>query len=297
MPANMNKLLAEKEKIIAVIRSSGPSYPGRVARATGLPPLFVSAFLSELVAEKKLKLSNMKVGSSPLYFIGGQEKILENFAEHLNIREREAFTLLKESQILEDEKLSPVIRVALRNIKDFALPIVVKVDGETKLFWKYMLLSQDETKTKIEELILGKQKKKTEKKEKEVKEEKEEKKEIKIPIKKAQKPIRKETVSEFANYIKDYLSSKDIEILETLLENKKEFVSKIRTDEKFGKQEYLLISKDKKKISTNDITIALQKAQSEKMLALLVSPGELDKKAKEYLDLWKNLVKFERVKV
>ena len=139
---DMNKLLAEKEKIIAVIRSSGPSYPGRIARATGLPPLFASAFLSELVAEKKLKLSNMKVGSSPLYFIDGQEKILENFVEYLNNREKEAFKLLKESQILEDEKQEPVIRVALRNIKDFALPITVKVDGETKLFWKYFSLSQ-----------------------------------------------------------------------------------------------------------------------------------------------------------
>ena len=75
----MQKLQEKKEKIILVINSIGPSYPSRIARETGIDPLFVSAFLAELVSDKKLKVSNMKVGSSPLYLIPGQEPLLENF--------------------------------------------------------------------------------------------------------------------------------------------------------------------------------------------------------------------------
>ena len=64
----------------------------------------------------------------------------------------------------------------------------------------------------------------------------------------------------------------------------------------FGKQEMLLIARDKKSISDNDLTLALQKAQVLKMPAFVISPGELSKKAKEYLVDWGNLVKWEKVK-
>ena len=70
-----------KEKIIFVFKKRGPSLPVHVAQETGMSILFASAFLSELLAEKKIKISNMKVGSSPLYFISGQEFMLEKFSE------------------------------------------------------------------------------------------------------------------------------------------------------------------------------------------------------------------------
>jgi len=38
-----------------------------------------------------------------------------------------------------------------------------------------------------------------------------------------------------------------------------------------------------------------QKAQSEKMPALIIAPGELDKKALLHLQTWKNLIKFEKI--
>jgi hypothetical protein len=123
MPADMQKLLRDKELILSSINTRGPSLPVHAARAANLSILFASAFLSELFAEGKVKMSRMKVGSSSLYYLSGQEAKLENFVEYLNSREKEAFYLLKKEKILSDEIQEPAIRVALRAISDFAIPI------------------------------------------------------------------------------------------------------------------------------------------------------------------------------
>jgi len=288
------KLQENKQKIISTIKERGPSFPTRISRETGISPLFVSAFLAELVSEKKLRISNMKIGSSPLYFIEGQENTLEKFMDYLDPREKEAFLKLKDSQILQDDQQDPVIRVVLRKLKDFALPVTVRIDGETKLFWRYFLLPYNQTKAKIEELVTRKTQKIPEKETKE--EHNSQIKEKEIPTQKP-KTSKPKQPSEFANNIKSYLAAKDIEILQEISSKKREFISKVRTDTHFGKQEYFLIAKDKKKITTNDLTIALQHAQTNKMPSLFLSPGEPDKKAQEHLKEWRNLIKFEQIKI
>jgi len=324
---DLEKLNRNKEGILSALRVSGPSLPVRIARIVGLSPLFAAAFLSELKAEQKVRVSNMKVGSSPIYYLEGQEEKLEGFVEYLNNREREAFLLLKESQVLEDSSQTPVIRVALRAIKDFAVPVKIRVDGELKLFWKYFLLKDEEiggfvrqkvkqekvTEEKVEEM---REKTRDEIKKKEIIEKKvEKKKEIKLKkesvgqigkeIKKevqqglvkdrAVKSRKKGVEYEFGRNVKDYLSGKDIEVLEVLADKKREFIAKVRIDGLFGKQSYYLVSKDKKIVSDNDLVVALQRAQNEKMPALVMCSGELSKKAKEYLGGWGNLVKFEKL--
>jgi len=288
---DLQKLKQDKERIISIIQSRGPSFPTRISRETGIAPLFASAILAELVSEKRLKLSNMKIGSSPLYFTIGQESQLENFAEHLNSKEREAFNLLKENQILQDNKQQPAIRVALREIKDFAHPLNVRLGDETKLFWRFFLFPNDQIKTKIQQLLTQSPKPRSISNKSHTKLTKEP-----DSIVKTQKPKKQQT-SEFANSIKEYITAKDIEILSEISSKKKEFVSKVRIDTSLGKQEYYLTAKDKKKITTNDLTIAIQHAQSNKMPAFFMSPGELDKRAQEYLKEWRNLIKFERIKI
>ena len=123
MPVDMIKVNQNKDRIVSFLQTNGPSLPVHIAKAASLSALFSSAFLSELYAEGKIKMSNMKVGSSSLYFIPGQEPALEKFIEYLNQKEKEAFHLLKEKKVLSDEEQVPAIRVALRAIKDFALPL------------------------------------------------------------------------------------------------------------------------------------------------------------------------------
>lgn len=331
---DIEKINRDKERILSIIRINGPSLPVYIAKSVDISPLFTSAFLSELNAEKKLKMSNMKVGSSPLYLIPGQENLLENFTQHLNGREQDALSLLKSKKVLNDQEQEPVIRVALRSIKDFAIPVKVRMDKEEKMFWRYFTLEESEIKSLIQNHLSPspepeskpspepRKEEIVQEKPEEVKEQEESKlvkKEISQEIPKPEKepePEQQEQteqiepkeeitpktkkkakikIHEFPENIKEHLTARDIEILESISEKKKEFVSKIRIDTLFGKQEYYLIAKDKKKINENDLTLALQKAQNEKMPALILTKGELDKKAKVYLKNWQNLIKFEKL--
>src|SRR3989338_4401188 len=115
---DLQKVNATKEKILSTIQASGPTFPTRISRETSVSPLFIGALLSEMVSEKKLVMSKMKVGSSPLYFLPGQEASLENFLQYLNGKEREAVEKLKEKQILDDSSEDPATRVALRKLRD-----------------------------------------------------------------------------------------------------------------------------------------------------------------------------------
>ena len=56
-------------RIISLIRDNGPSLPVQISQGTGLSILFSSAFLSELYGDKIINISNLRVGSSPLYFL------------------------------------------------------------------------------------------------------------------------------------------------------------------------------------------------------------------------------------
>lgn len=313
----------QKERIISTMRARGPLLPVQVAKDLGVSLLFAGAFLSELKAEDKLRLSNMRVGSSPLYFLKGQESLLEGFVEYLNGREKEALTLLRGAKVLEDSKQTPVVRVALRAIKDFAVPVKVRVNGESKLFWKHFTLDDSEIgkivskgisvrpKEKKEEALptpLLAQKGKVpepqkvdgsenlEKKEKTfvepVKPEKKEEKKVVAP-----KPaVKKKEESEFGKDVRDYLVGKDIELLEVFSEKKREFEARVRIDTMFGKQEFYLVAKDKRSATENDIVMSWQKAHGLRLQALIMSTGDLNKKAKAHLGSWKNLVKFEKLK-
>ena len=319
---NIEKVIQTKNKIIELIETKGPSYPTQISRQINISPLFTAAFLSELVKEKKLKLSNMKIGSSPIYYSENQEQQLENFIDYLNHKEKEAFFKIKESKILKDESQEPAIRVALRKIKDFAIPIQVRIDGKSKLFWRYFQFPESETRNKIRQLINPSRSdrlqppKTDEQSEKNLIESKEkltankeqirDKKQFESPLEKplvqnqekqtTTKPKKPQT-SKFVELIKDYLATKDMKVLEELTVKKKEFQAKVRIDTLFGKQEYFLTAKDKKKISQNDLTIATQNAQAERMQALFITSGELDKNAKTYLQDWRNLTKFDRIKI
>lgn len=296
---DMQKVLETKNRIISTIKQRGPELPVRVASAIGQSNLFTAAFMAELVSEQKLKLSSMKVGGSPLYYIEGQEEQLQKYTEYLNHKEKEAFKLLKEKEILQDSEQEPAIRVALRSIKDFAVPLKILDKSEEKIFWKLHTIQNDKAKEIIENLISPKEKqdKKPEVKE-EVKQDEKvetEKEEEKIEKKEAKTQKQKEITSNFLASIKEELSKKNYEILQEILTKKKEFTAKIKINTEFGQQNLYLVAKDKKKITLEDIVNTLQKSQAEKMPALIISPGDIDKKALEYYKEWSNLIKHQKL--
>lgn len=304
----MQKLLETKERIIEVIKKNGPELPVRVANAIGNNNIFTAAFMSELVGEQKLKISNMKVGSSPLYYISGQEEQLQKYSNYLNNKEKEAFNLLKQNNVLEDSQLEPAIRVALRHIKDFATPIQIIDKGETKIFWKLHTLTNEKAKELIEKVInppIKKQEKAviTEQKIEEMSKKQEVKEIIQSHIVKEENPIiqikkapkLKEINSPFLDNINKLLIEKEYEITKEISIKKKEFTGKIKMQTILGIQEFYLVAKDKKKITLEDLVSTLQKANAEKMPALIISPGDIEKKAQEYFKEWNNLIKHQKV--
>lgn len=309
-----------KDRIVHLIKTRGPSLPVQIAKAISIQPLFASAFLSELYNEGRVLISHLRVGSSPLYLISGQEAQLEKFIQYLNNKERETFLHLQKNKLLSDEEQLPAIRVALRAIKDFALPVKIKSQNQNpndppKLFWKYHLIPDQQ----IQEIINPESQPSLPKIEQQP---------IQIisqtpslsssqlvqaqltpsslpltPVSISEKPKRipkkkvPEEPSKFQSYVKEYLKAKDIEILELLVDKKKEINAKIRIDTLFGKQEYILVAKDKKKITPSDLQTALKFAQSNNMPSVFMSPGVLDKKALEFQKLWKNMIKTEKLNI
>ncbi|MEA2036807.1 MAG: hypothetical protein U9O94_04825 [Nanoarchaeota archaeon] len=138
-------------KILQFIRQKGPILPVEVAKHINSDTLMSSAHLSELSSSGKLKISNVKVGGSPLYYIPGQEPQLQNFADNLHEKEKKAYDLLSQKKVLRDSEIEPVIRVALRAIKDYAVALQVNFKGTSHIFWRWYLLSNKDA----EELIMA----------------------------------------------------------------------------------------------------------------------------------------------
>lgn len=282
-----------KERIVSLIRLKGPSLPVHVAKETGLSILFASAFLSELLSEKRINISNIRVGSSPLYFIPGQESQLENFSQYLKSREKDAFLLIKERKFLKDDDEEPAIRVALRGIKDFAIPFKA---GE-EIYWRYFTVpetdfnkeekpKEEENKPKEEEKfieIFSKEEKQPVKKEKVKRKPKQENRQIKE---------KKKRDENFFNRIKESLSRDKIEILDIKDFTNDEAVLRVKKDD----YEELFFMFNRKKITEKDILKAHKKASENKMKYSIFFLGEPSKKLMEFISAVKDLSEIDKIK-
>ncbi len=265
-----------KEKILAILRRRGPSLPVHVAREMEMSMLFASAFLSELLSEKKIKISFMRVGSSPLYFIAGQEVSLKKFSQYLGRKEKEAYSLLENKKFLKDTEQEPAIRVALRSIKDFAIPF----KKAEEIYWRFLSEPEEDLKIsekpKIQKTIEKKQEKGLQIFEK--------------PINKKEKPVKKKTISKktnekFFEKVKEFLSSKSIEITDIINFNKGELILKVLVNNK----PEILIAYNKKRINETDIVKAHLKASELNLHYIVISLAEPAKKLKTFLEAAQNL--------
>ncbi len=298
-----------KERIIRFLRIKGPSIPVYIAKEISQSILFTSAFLSELLGDKKIKTSNLRVGSSPVYFIPGQEFQLEKYSEYVKGKEKEALLLLKEKKFLEDLTQQPAIRVALRQIKDFAIPF----KKNDKIYWRYFKVNENDFENK-DKTIVEKDIKEIEKKEDE--EEKEidifdkKPKEVKDKPKEDIKEEKPRTVSrkkatkkkitkkksnskaseKFFNRIKDFLSKKDIEIIEIESFGSDYIVLKINEE----REEKILIAYNKKRMTEKDFFNAHKKIKESNLKYILLAGGDLPKKITSFIDAVKNLERAEK---
>jgi len=257
--SEMQDIDGKKVKILAIINEKGPSLPVQLSREMAMSPILVSAIIAEMHDHDLLKLSNMKVGGSPLYYVLGQEEKLDAFAKFLPQKEKETFELLKKNQILEDEKVMPAERVALRSMKDFAVPIKVTDANSERIFWRFHTFSEQDSMSKIHELLRFEKPKlqiNAEKSEKPEKEKKEEKVLSEEP--KRRKSSSKKDNSAFVSKIKEFFETKNIGI-EKIIEGK-DFSAIVSLDSDIGKIKFLAVAKNKKKPTTSDTLLSQQQA-------------------------------------
>jgi hypothetical protein len=261
--------------------------------------------LGELVSNGALRVSNLKRSSSPYYYLEEHKDKLQELSSFLNDKDKLAYDRIKHQKILRDSEQSPLIRVALRAIRDFAIPLQINHNGNFLLFWKWYMVSKEETSERIK-TILGIKKPEPEKKvepQLETKPEKQEKLDdkeeiqqkivkddikkeevIKKAIKKKDEP--KEESSPFIDQLKKYFDKNNIKVNEQEIKNrtKTEIDFIIELPSAFGNLQYYCKAKNKKKINDSDIASAMIQGQLKKLPVLLIITGDITKKSQEMLE-------------
>jgi hypothetical protein len=305
-----------KQKIIETLKTKGPSLPVHIAKETGLSPLFASAFLGELLSNKEIKISNMKVGSSPVYHLPGQEKELEKYSQHLKSRERDAFELLKQKKFLIDSEQEPAIRVALREIKDFAKHF----DSNGKIIWRYFTINIEE----YNQPSKAPEKKEIQKEPKENspqtlkyqtipsqiqtprKNPLQKEKQIEPIFRKKQENSLSKTTPEnkkvknkkksnkknqkFFNKIKQFVIDKGYEISDIIEFTKSELTLIVKKQEK----QEAIIAFNKKRVTEDEIIKCWKKSQELNLPYRIITKGEQTKKLQELIEATKKLSKIEK---
>jgi len=316
-----------KNKIITFLKIKGPSLPIHISKEIDQSTLFSSAFISELLSEGRLKNSHMKVGSSSLHFIEGQEPRLEKFGEqYLKSKEKEAFLRIKEKKFLKDSEQEPPIRVALRAIKDFAIPFTSSKD---ELIWRYFTSKQEDYEKEpeskpapIKEVIKELPKEVVKELPKEELPKDEEPKEKELPIEnkqedlnifekpkeepvekiiekltpKPKKRVTKKKKSSKANEkffekIKEYIRSKNWDILDLVGFSKTDISLKIKVNE----GELLLVAYNKKRITEKELLSAHKKAKELNLNYIIISLGDLPKKLEKLLNALTDLHSIRKI--
>lgn len=155
-----------EQDILSFLQQNGPTTPAQLAKHINVSLLFASAMLGDVSGSGKVKITNLKIGGgSPLYYLKEHADKLQNFADKLNAKDREAYDLLKERKVLRDGMLQPIIRVSLRAIKDFAVPLIIIRNDTKELFWKWYLLTDKDAEEEIKKIFDDESKSSEEKKE------------------------------------------------------------------------------------------------------------------------------------
>lgn len=297
------------ETILAFIKAKGPVIPVQVSKEIKDSILMASARLSELLSAKKIKISSLKVGGSPLYYLSGQEEMLQGFAGNLSHMEKKAYDLLSQSKVLQDSAQEPAVRVALRQVKDFAVPLNVTYNDKKEVFWKWYLFGNNEAESMIkealskapahkqiiEEQVLVPPTAYTEKKaidEKPTSIESQKTLLKKEAIKKPKQPEDKGHEKQVINFF----TGNKISVIESAKPKKSselDFIVDLLTS--IGSIRYFCKYRGKKSVNEADLSSALVQAQSKNLPLLFLSNGVLTKKAQEMLNKELKNIIFKKV--
>ena len=258
-----------------------------------------------MIARKQIKVSRATIGSSPVYYLPGQEVLLgPKLYSHLKSKEREAYDILRDKKIIRAERAEPWQRIAFSQLHDFAMPMHVTIKDKTEVFWKFYLISDEEAKEIIEEILQARKKEKSEEpepeqltlqgvnpeiKQEEPKQEEEKQQEKSIEVIKELKKIRRASLKkkqvDFYKMLKDYLDkNKMITLQETLIRKNKDYELLVELPSTIGNLKYFVKAKNKKTINDAEITMAHSQGLEKRAPCIFITNGSLNKKAKELIE-------------
>jgi hypothetical protein len=137
--------LVSEEQVLAAVKSNGPVIPMDVRHIIKYgDTMTIGATLSILVERGVVKITNIKRGGSPFYYVEGQEQKLADLSKFLNEKDKRTFKLLLERKAIRDSEEEPLTRVSLRNMPDFAKRVDVEVNGAQEIFWRWYEISDEE---------------------------------------------------------------------------------------------------------------------------------------------------------
>ena len=283
--------LVDSDKVLEVVKFHGPLQPLDVRKVIGRgDSIVIGAELSSLASRGHVKVTTVKRGGSPFYYVPGTESKLERVAEFLNEKDIRAYNFLKEKKILRDKSQEPLTRVSLRSIKDYSKQLVVKVNGENEIFWRYFLISENDAIAAIKNAF----KPKTETKPSPTPVQAPKPTEKKPVIQESQKSIVdvehsqqtnelfEQSEDKFLKSIQKFFDEKGIRVKEAKLIRKGsdyEFIIEMQTS--VGPAEYYCKAKGKKKCSDGDLSTAYLQGQTRRIPVVFITTGEVAKKAKE----------------
>lgn len=282
----------KKKTILRLISEKGPLIPAQAYKEIEENVLMTSAILSEMVSERSIKVSSIKIGGSPFYYIKGQEHLLEKNINKLHEKEKKTVEILKQKGVLMDKLLEPVVRVALRQIKDFAKPFEVKIGENKELFWKWHDFPSNKLEIKVKEIL--KKRTPTTKITKlkpqqqfPVFQTKKEVREKQQKIKEKETPTKKETKKKkdaFLYGVLQNLEQNNLKVIDQkVLRNNKEIEFVVEIPSAVGRLVYYCKAINKKKCNGGDLSSAFVQGQLKKLPVLFLITGDLTKKAKEML--------------
>ncbi len=267
---NQNQL---RDNIYQFVSTNGPLIPVLVARNFKLEIMMASAYLSELVSDKKLNVTKfLKIGTSPLYYVSGQEGKLVNFLGYLPQRPRQIALLLQEAKILADSLIEPWQRVALREISDFAVPIKLIDNNTEEIFWRWYLLPENEAVSIINVNL----KKET----------------VNVQVAQRSEAVQQTIMKEpkrksafnFENEVLEYLNRNNLKASNKIVLRKDsdlEFETQMQTN--LGYVHFYIKAKKKAIISDLDLSLALNLSNDKKAPVLFLTNGKLTKKGEKFL--------------
>ncbi len=282
-----------KDKVVAFIETRGPVVPAQLGRHMGSDSMIAGAMLSDMVSKGQLKMSNLKVGGSHLYYLPGQEPEVLKFLDHLDPKDRQVVALLEQKKVLRESDLTPLQRVSLRSVSDFALPLEVSFHGQKESFWKWFLLPDDETEHTIRGMIMPEQKKESPVEtpavvEKKVPDESpmesddssaQEDEQVSLPVSFDESKITGNT-DPWLQTVRAFFEANNISVVsENMVKKKTEYDFVIKVPSVFGNLMFYCKAKSKARLSDSDISAAYVQGQLRKLPALMLGNGDLSKKA------------------